>query len=113
MSGESHGHPVNGGVFPSSDHFPLGRAYGRIDTTPQPASVVCPFGLTLAVPAHTVSRVDPAELGYDEDAQVGLIRDGAEMMPLSKHTDGQTNTVTQGGDGQTTNKDSDTDYRED
>lgn len=113
MSGESHGRPVSVGVFSSSDHFPLGRAYGRIDTTPQPVSVVCPFGLTLALPAHTMSCVDPAELGYDEDAQVGLIRDGAQMVPLSKHTDGQTNTVTQGGDGQTTNKDSDTDYRED
>ncbi len=100
-------------MFPSSDHFPLGRAYGRIDTTAQPVSVVCPFGLALAVPARTVSCVDPAELGYDEDAQVGLIRDGAQMVPLSKHTDGQTSTVTQGGDGQTTNKDSDTDHRED
>ncbi|MGH3811740.1 MAG: putative ATP-grasp-modified RiPP [Pseudonocardiaceae bacterium] len=76
-------------------------------------SVARPFGLTLAVPASIVCCVDPAELGYDEDAQVGLIRDGADMVPLSKHTDGQTSTVTQGGDGQTTNKDSDTDHRED
>lgn len=105
--------PVKVEVFPSSDHFPLGRAYGRIETTPQPASAVRPFGLTLAAPAGTVYPVDPAELGYDEDAQVGLIRDGAGMVPLSKHTDGQTSTVTQGGDGQTTNKDSDTDHRED
>lgn len=66
-----------------------------------------------AHPAGTVYPVDPAELGYDEEAQVGLIRDGADMVPLSKHTDGQTSTVTQGGDGQTTNKDSDTDHRED
>nr|8DYM_A Chain A, ATP-grasp target RiPP [Amycolatopsis cihanbeyliensis] len=29
------------------------------------------------------------------------------------HTDGQTNTVTDGGDGRYTNKDSDTDHRED
>jgi hypothetical protein len=34
-------------------------------------------------------------------------------VPLFKHTDGQTNTVTQGGDGQGTNTDSDTDHRED
>lgn len=113
MSGESHGRSVKVGVFPSSNHFPLGRAYGQVDTKPEPATVARPFGLTLAVPASTVHRVDPAELGYDEDAQVGLIRDGGEMAPLSRHTDGQTNTVTQGGDGQTTNKDSDTDYRED
>ncbi|MGH4013893.1 MAG: putative ATP-grasp-modified RiPP [Pseudonocardiaceae bacterium] len=101
------------GVFPSSDHFPLGRAYGRVETIREPASAVRPFGLTLAVQPREVTRVDPAELGYDEDAQVGLIRDGASMVPLSKHTDGQTNTVTQGGDGQTTNRDSDTDHRED
>ncbi|MGH3822869.1 MAG: putative ATP-grasp-modified RiPP, partial [Pseudonocardiaceae bacterium] len=113
MSGEPHGHSVNVGLFPSSDHFPLGRAYGQIDTKPEPASAARPFGLALAVPVGTVHRVDPAELGYDEDAQVGLIRDGVDMVPLSKHTDGQTSTVTQGGDGQTTNKDSDTDHRED
>jgi putative ATP-grasp target RiPP len=100
-------------MFPSSDHFPLGRAYGRVDTAPAPASAVRPFGLTLAVAPRTVIRVDPAELGYDRDAQVGLIRDGAAMVPLSKHTDGQTGTVTQGGDGQGTNRDSDTDHRED
>ncbi|MGQ0778666.1 MAG: putative ATP-grasp-modified RiPP [Pseudonocardiales bacterium] len=72
-----------------------------------------PFGLTLAVSPSTVTRVDPTELGYDEDAQRGLIRDGADMVPLSRHTDGKTSTVTQGGDGQTTNRDSDTDHRED
>jgi putative ATP-grasp target RiPP len=113
MPEKSDGQLINTGLFPSSDHFPLGRAYGQIDATPEPASEARPFGLMLAVPASTVSDVDPAELGYDEDAQVGLIRDGVEMVPLSKHTDGQTKTVTQGGDGQTTNKDSDTDHRED
>ncbi|MGH3439743.1 MAG: putative ATP-grasp-modified RiPP [Sciscionella sp.] len=80
---------------------------------PEPASAVRPFGLSLAVPPTAVTYVDPADLGYDEDAQVGLIRDGADLVPLSKHTDGQTSTVTQGGDGQTTNRDSDTDHRED
>lgn len=113
MSGKSYSRLINTGLFPSSDHFPLGRAYGQVDTTPEPASAARPFGLTLAVPASVVNYVDPAELGYDEDAQVGLISDGADMVPLSKHTDGQTKTVTQGGDGQTTNKDSDTDHRED
>lgn len=101
------------GLFPLSDHFPLGRAYGVVDTVLEPASPVRPFGLTTAVAPHTVTIVNPAELGYDEDAQVGLIRDGDALVPLSKHTDGQTNTVTQGGDGQSTNTDSDTDHRED
>ncbi len=113
MTRKSYSQLINTGLFPSSDHFPLGRAYGQVDTTPEPVSAARPFGLMLAVPASGVNYVDPAGLGYDEDAQVGLIRDGADIVPLSKHTDGQTNTVTQGGDGQTTNKDSDTDHRED
>lgn len=113
MSGESRAGITSVGVFPPSDHFPLGRAYGRIDTTPEPASAVRPFALTLAVASSAVTRVDPAELSYDEDAQVGLIRDGADTVPLSRHTDGQTNTITDRGDGQNTNRDSDTDYRED
>lgn len=101
------------GLFPLSDHFPLGRAYGVVDAVLEPASPVRPFGLTTAVMPHTVTILNPAELGYDEDAQIGLIRDGEAMVPLSRHTDGQTNTVTQGGDGQGTNADSDTDHRED
>lgn len=110
---ETHDCSIGMGVFPSSDHFPLGRAYGHVQGTPQPASAVRPFGLTLAVAPIAGAVLDPAELGYDEDAQVGLIREGADMVPLSRHTTGQTNTVTQGGDGHGSNRDSDTDYRED
>jgi hypothetical protein len=88
-------------VFPTSDHFPLGQAYGRIDAAPAPASEVRPFGLTLAVQPRGSIRFDPGELGYDDVQQIGLIRDGGEMVPLSKHTDGH------GG------RDSDTDHRED
>lgn len=84
-----------------------------MDTVPEPPSPVRPFGLTLAVPPKTVTTVNVAEISYDEDAQVGLVRDGDVLMPLSKHTDGPTNTVTDGGDGQSTNRDSDTDHRED
>jgi hypothetical protein len=80
VSRKSYGRLVNTGLFPPSDHFPLGRAYGQVDTTPEPASAVRPFGLTLAMPARIVNYVDPTELGYDEDAQVGLIRDG---LPIS------------------------------
>jgi hypothetical protein len=72
---------VGAGVFPAADHFPLGRAYGRVDTVPEPASAVRLFGLTLAVSPNSVTCVDPAKLSYDEDRQVGLIRDGADMDP--------------------------------
>jgi putative ATP-grasp target RiPP len=101
------------GAFPSSDQFPLGRPYGGVDRVPEPPSPVRPFGLTVAVQATAATTVDPAEIYYDEDSQIGLVRDGAALMPLSKHTDGPTNTVTDGGDGRTSNKDSDSDHRED
>jgi hypothetical protein len=31
MPVEPHERPTNTGVFPSADHFPLGRPYGRTD----------------------------------------------------------------------------------
>jgi putative ATP-grasp target RiPP len=104
--------PVTG-PFPSSDHFPLGRPYGGLDSVPEPPSSVRPFGLTVAVPAKTVTTLDLAEISYDEDKQIGLVRDGDAQVPLSRHTDGTTNTVTDGGDGHGSNRDSDSDHRED
>jgi putative ATP-grasp target RiPP len=108
---ESHDCSTGAVMFPASDHFPLGRAYGRIDATPVPPSEVRPFGLTLAVAPRSNIRFDPGELGYDDARQMGLICDGAEMVPLSKHTDGQTSTQTN-ADGHG-GRDSDTDHRED
>jgi putative ATP-grasp target RiPP len=111
MPVEPHERPTRAGVFPLSDHLPLGRAYGRVDTEPAPASAVRPFGLTLAVHPRKNIRFDPAEVDYDEIRQIGLIRDGGVMVPMSKHTDGTTNTQTN-ADGQS-GPDSDTDVRED
>lgn len=108
---ELHEYPGGAEMFRASDHFPLGRAYGRIDARPAPASAVRPFGLTLAVQPRVNIRFDPGELGYDNVRQIGLIRDGEEMVPLSKHTDGQTSTQTN-ADGHG-GRDSDTDHRED
>jgi putative ATP-grasp target RiPP len=111
MEGASRWNPTGAAVlFPASDHFPLGRAYGCVQATPCPASGVRPFGLTLAV-APSAVRFDPGELGYDDVRQIGLIRDGREMVPLARHTDGQTNTQTN-ADGHG-GYDSDTDWRED
>lgn len=100
-------------AFPSSDHFPLGRPYGVVDTTPEPPSPARPFGLTVAVRPTTVTTVNPAEIGYDEGSQTGWVCQNGALVPLSKHTDGVTNTVTDGGDGQGDNRDSDSDHRED
>lgn len=104
--------PVTG-AFPSSDHFPLGRAYGWVDAVPEAPSDVRPFGLTVAVAPTAVITVNAGDISYDEEGQVGLIREGDVLVPLSRHTDGITNTVTDGGDGQSKNTDSDTDHRED
>ncbi|MGI9002396.1 MAG: putative ATP-grasp-modified RiPP [Pseudonocardia sp.] len=82
-----------------------------MDAAPGPASPFRPFGLTLAVPPRTNVRFNPDSLGYDEVRQIGLIRDGTAMVPLSRHTDGATNTQTN-ADGQG-GPDSDTDHRED
>ena len=100
-------------MFPLSDHFPLGRPFSVVAAESAPPSSVRPFGLTTATAPRRVTVVDRGDIGYDSTAQVGLIRSGGVMVPLSKHTDGQTNTVTQGGDGHGSNRDSDTDYRED
>lgn len=111
MPAEPREHMTGAALFPASDHFPLGRAYGRVDGTPAPASEVRPFGLTLATQPRTNIGFNPAVLGYDSTRQIGLIRDGEEMVPFSRHTDGTTNTQTN-SDGHG-GVDSDTDYRED
>jgi putative ATP-grasp target RiPP len=98
--------------FPSSDHLPLGRTAAPI-LGDEGRSTARPFGLGLAVRARDVVTVDRGGFEYDVHRQIGWIQDGDGRVPLSKHTDGKTNTVTDGGDGQNTNKDSDTDQRED
>jgi putative ATP-grasp target RiPP len=75
---------------------------------------VRPFGLTATarrVRPDNVAILDPTELGYDNEMQIGLIRGGEAMVPLARHTTGQTSTVTH-NDGHRGN-DSDTDHRED
>lgn len=103
--------PDVSGVFPSSDHFPVGRAYGTIDEEVAPASAVRPFGLSLAVRPRESVCLDPDALAYDVARQIGLIREGDEVVPLMRHTDGQTSTSTN-ADGHK-GPDSDTDHRED
>jgi len=111
MPTEVLGHRDGVNLFPSSDHFPLGRPYGRVAAEPAAPSAVRPFGLTLAVRPRTNIRIDPAMLGYDDVRQIGLIHDGGQMVPMSRHTDGTANTQTN-ADGQS-GPDSDTDVRED
>lgn len=104
------------GAFPSSASFPLGRALGVISgSVPQRASRVRPFGLTLAAEPQPGVRLDPREISYDSVRQIGLVRDGDLLVPLSKHSTGTTSSVTDGGDGASKEsaRDSDTDATED
>ncbi len=103
--------PDNTRVFPARDHFPLGRRFGVVDIKPEPASRVRPFGLTLGRAARSVADLNPADIGYDPDAQVGLVRDGDRMVRMAKHSTGQTNTQTNNDGHQ--GYDSDTDHTED
>ncbi|GAA1029792.1 MULTISPECIES: putative ATP-grasp-modified RiPP [Amycolatopsis] len=112
MPTELHGTRAGAvGAFPASDHFPLGRPFGALDASDERPSRVQPFGLTLAVRPRVSTSLDPDQLGYDSERQIGLIREGGGMVPLARHTDGTTNTQTN-ADGQN-GPDSDTDARED
>jgi putative ATP-grasp target RiPP len=101
------------GAFTSADHFPLGSRQGVYDAIPEPVSEARPFGLTLAQSPRLVPRVNHYAIGYDADRQIGIVLDNetGSFVPLARHTDGQTGTVTH-GDGNGRN-DSDTDHRED
>jgi len=59
----------------------------------------------------TSTRFDPDALSYDPERQIGLVREGDALVPLMRHTDGQTSTTTN-ADGHN-RPDSDTDHRED
>jgi putative ATP-grasp target RiPP len=104
---------VDATAFPINRQLPLGKPYGVDSVESEPPTSHRPFGLTLATKSTPSVTIDLTSLCYDSEQQIGLIRDGERMVPFSKHTDGQTSTITDGGDGQNTNKDSDTDHRED
>lgn len=101
------------GLFPPSDQFSLGGPGDHVSDVVEPVSGRRPFGLRLAVPLPAAARVRLDEVGYDEDRQQGVVRTATGLVPLSKHTTGQTATITDGGDGHGSNRDSDTDHRED
>jgi putative ATP-grasp target RiPP len=99
-------------LYPASSRFPLGSPFGLVpagDGVTEADSM--PLGLRLAT-AHAATPVgDLSRYGYDTDRQIGIVRDGDTVVPLLKHTDGQTSTVTH-PDGHQGN-DTDQDVRED
>lgn len=99
-------------LYPASGLFPLGRPFGLLPASDEecPAEVL-PFGLRRAVTSPAVPIGDLSAYGYDHDQQIGTFRDGETVVPLMRHTTGQTRTTTN-ADGQK-GPDSDTDHRED
>jgi putative ATP-grasp target RiPP len=95
----------------SSEVLPLGRPFGEVDPSSATPSRRRPFGLRFAETCRSVSILDRDALDYDEDQQIGVVHTDDGVVPLARHTDGQTSTVTH-SDGRGGN-DSDTDHRED
>jgi putative ATP-grasp target RiPP len=93
--------------------FPLGRPFGLLPASGEVCAVdVLPFGLRRAVVSPVVPVGDLSAYGYDHDRQIGIVREGDRgVVPLFRHTHGQTRTVTR-PDGRG-GPDSDADYRED
>lgn len=100
-------------AFPLSRHLPLGRPFGAFDCDAEPPSDARPFGMWLARRCAEPTPLDVTRFGYDSRTQTGTVDTDDGTVPLARHTDCQTNTVTDGGDGQGSNKDSDSDVRED
>lgn len=104
--------PIVDPLYPVSGQFPLGRPFGLLpagtDSTP---SEVLPFGLRLAVSTPAIGVGDLSQYGYDHDQQIGVAHTVDGIIPLARHTNGQTRTVTQ-PDGHR-GPDSDQDVRED
>ncbi|MGH3645637.1 MAG: putative ATP-grasp-modified RiPP [Micromonosporaceae bacterium] len=100
-------------LYPNSGAFALGRPFGLLDVAGEvTAAEALPFGLNRAVVAPAVAAVDLSTYGFDHERQIGTKVDAdGVVVPLLKHTTGQTRTTTN-PDGYR-GPDSDTDHRED
>jgi putative ATP-grasp target RiPP len=81
----------------TTDHFPLGRSFAEAaDIAP---AAVRPLGATLAVAPRHVDEVDMADVSYDPDRQIGVVRDAdGRLTELAKHSTGWTTTDTASSD---------------
>jgi len=99
-------------LHPARGLFALGRPFGLLPVSEEVCDAVAmPFGLCHAVESTMVPIGDLSAYGYDAGRQIGVVHDGDRVVPLLRHTTGQTRTTTNpdGHEG----ADSDTDYRED
>jgi putative ATP-grasp target RiPP len=93
--------------------FPLGATAGRDSVSG--GDVIgnrVPFGLRyLAEPdGGAACEVDWDAVLFDESAQISMMPDGAGVVPLFKHTSGQTSTTTNAQDRQSSDSDSDVEH---
>jgi putative ATP-grasp target RiPP len=99
-------------IHRAAEQFALGRPYGLL---PPPKDAggggALPFGLRHAVVSTPTPMPDLSAYGFDHDQQIGTVREGNQVVPLLRHTTGQTRTSTN-PDGHR-GPDSDTDRRED
>jgi len=83
-------------LYPSSGAFALGRPFGLRDVSDEvTAAEAVPFGLNRAVVAPAEAVGDLSAYGFDHERQIGTVvdADGA-VVPLLRHTTGQTHTTT-------------------
>lgn len=99
-------------LYPATAQFPLGRPFGLLPAAGDACTAeALPFGLRRAVVVPGTPIGDLASYTYDQEQQIGMVRDGDRVIPLLKHTTGQTSTTTN-PDG-FKGPDTDTDHRED
>jgi putative ATP-grasp target RiPP len=65
------------------------------------------FGLRHARTPTPAAQLDWAAVGYDEDSQLGVFRDGDAVVPLCRHSTGQTGTSTASSDSSPGDSDKD------
>ena len=98
-------------IWRSQDMFPLGTPAGQPSASGAGGGgEPVPFGLRyLADPdASAVSDVDFGSVSFDMAAQISMMRGQAGLVPLFKHTSGQTSTTTNAQDRKTSDSDTDT-----
>jgi putative ATP-grasp target RiPP len=102
---------VTDDIWWSADQFPLGRVAGLRETDGEgPGSRdTRPFGIRYAASPKAAGRdgLDIAELDYDFDRQIAVMRDGGSVLPAFKHTSGKTSTDTAVHDRNAGDKDTD------
>jgi putative ATP-grasp target RiPP len=57
-----------------------------------------PFGMRLAVEPAVTATVDVGSLRWDDDKQIMMLADGADLSPAFKHTSTETGTSTNSQD---------------